>query len=494
MYILGDGLLEELEGPHLVLDELVIESPAQEFSVVVTLRRPLFAMKFEEYEPNGNIKEQRWKITNRAPKYYTYSYDALNRVTGAPYGFLYRSPSQGILAVQSNQYAAPSFGYDAVGNITAIKRMGMVAGVDCFEPKTIDNLDLDYEPMSHRLLKVKDTAPTDGRPHGFKPGANDNALYQHDDNGNMTYDPHKGLSMHYNFLNLPSQIGQMRLTYDATGRKWSKDGEFGVTSYVSGIEYLDGKLEAIYAPDGRMVAEYTNGQITRYRAEYFHQDHLGNTRLGFSDFNQNGRIDLEEEDPATPLNEFEVTQESHYYPFGMNHDGPWYATVAPENKYLYNGKELNSDYGIKLMDYGARWYDPAIGRWNVTDPLAEDYYPFSPYGYTLNNPVLLIDPDGMRVSIVGDKEYRNQVFNALINLALSSDAGAELVNNAFSSKRTLVIGNTMSEIENQLDEWNTEERGYATLAFDLDQATADLDVSNGRNGETLAQTVETSLA
>ena len=66
-----------------------------------------------------------------------------------------------------------------------------------------------------------------------------------------------------------------------------------------------------------MVAEYTGGQITRYRAEYFHQDHpdpagtgqvLGNTRLVFSDFNLNGVVDLEEDDPATPLNELEITQ------------------------------------------------------------------------------------------------------------------------------------------------------------------------------------------
>lgn len=79
-------------------------------------------------------------------------------------------------------------------------------------------------------------------------------------------------------------------------------------SYASGIEYHDGKLEAIYAPDGRMVAEYTGGTITRYRAEYFYQDHLGNTRLVFSDFNQNGLIELAEEDPTTAINELEITQ------------------------------------------------------------------------------------------------------------------------------------------------------------------------------------------
>ena len=152
-----------------------------------------------------------------------------------------------------------------------------------------------------------------------------------------------------------------------------------------------------------MVAEYTGGQITRYRAEYFHQDHLGNTRLGFSDFNQNGRIDLEEEDPATPLNEFEVTQESHYYPFGMNHDGPWYATVAPENKYLYNGKELNTDYDIKLMDYGARWYDGAIGRFTGVDPIAEDFPWVTVYNYAENEPVGSIDLWGLqRVKVNGN--------------------------------------------------------------------------------------------
>ena len=40
---------------------------------------------------------------------------------------------------------------------------------------------------------------------------------------------------------------------------------------------------------------------------------------------------------------------------------------------MYNGKEWNEDLGLNWFDYGARYYEPAIGRWNGVDPLAEKY-------------------------------------------------------------------------------------------------------------------------
>jgi RHS repeat-associated protein len=70
------------------------------------------------------------------------------------------------------------------------------------------------------------------------------------------------------------------------------------------------------------------------------------------------------------------------------------------NRYLYNGKELLDDLNLNFYDYGARMYDPVIGRWSVVDPLGDLFYSWSPYNYTLNNPIKNIDPDGKIVGTV----------------------------------------------------------------------------------------------
>jgi len=74
------------------------------------------------------------------------------------------------------------------------------------------------------------------------------------------------------------------------------------------------------------------------------------------------------------------------------------------NNQLYNGKELQADYNLHWYDYGARFYDPQLGRWHVPDPKGEKYFDYSPFTYALNNPINFIDPMGDTVKFAGANE------------------------------------------------------------------------------------------
>jgi len=81
----------------------------------------------------------------------------------------------------------------------------------------------------------------------------------------------------------------------------------------------------------------------------------------------------------------------------MEMEGPWELSVSvPENKYTYGGKEIQSDFGLDLLDFHNRYMDPAIGRFISVDKLADhpNQIDKSVYAYAWNDPIRLNDPDG----------------------------------------------------------------------------------------------------
>ncbi len=80
------------------------------------------------------------------------------------------------------------------------------------------------------------------------------------------------------------------------------------------------------------------------------------------------------------------------------------------NRYKFNGKELDEETGFYY--YGARYYNPKFSIWLSVDPLAEKFPHQSPYVFTDNNPINLIDPDGRAAAkppLKGTKDFNDFV-------------------------------------------------------------------------------------
>jgi len=328
---------------------------------------------------SGNIVGMKWGIKNEAIKGYQFTYDNLNRMLQGNY-------AEGSSLNTNSGYNSEIISqYDKNGNIKALQRK--------YNNITVDNLTYTYFDKANWLKRVTDTGTASSLVDDY-PATSQN--YTYDANGNMTYDGAKNLTVSYNpTINLPKQLdfgGNNRIFYHYTtaGSKLVKHtvpatGTGTYTHYISNIVYDGGSLSYIMTDEGRLVAVGT-GTDRKFLYEYNLKDHLGNNRVTFMGTDLGGAVD--------------IVQTTSYYPFGlvMNQYNGNTATGYQKNKYLYNGKEFQDESlgGVNLdwYDYGARFYDPQIGRWNVIDPVAEVNRRWSPYTYAINNPLRFIDLDG----------------------------------------------------------------------------------------------------
>jgi RHS repeat-associated protein len=346
---------------------------------------------------NGNISQLETQVAGREAQAYSFKYDDLDRLTDATYTDVHTGAwnTKGWTSQTStdNKYRE-TVTYDKRGNIQTMIRNGL-QGSYITSPNIIisyftqtDNLSYSYDPISpNRLTKVTETGNLS---RGFVSANNGAAThYTYDMNGNMITDANKNIiSIQYNYLNLPQVITfsgnqVIQFIYDATGAKLRKiinnNGTITTYDYVGGVEYKNNVLERIANTEGSVVSNGSGG----YEYEYVLRDHLGNTRVTFNG-NADGTVTVNN-----------IKQINHYYPFGMNTEGNWNG-ASGKNKYQYNGKELNDDFGLNWNHHDWRFYDVSIGRFVTIDPMAdeEDQESFSPYHFAADNPIRFSDPDG----------------------------------------------------------------------------------------------------
>lgn len=301
----------------------------------------------------GDISEWHWMGSDGIANAYSFRYDSAGRIADA---VLYSDRNDG------SSFSEEGISYDRNGNITALSRTNGAME---------DGLVFEYD--GNRLIRVNGDSGPSGE-------------YKYDANGNMTHDGMHGMDLEFNRMNLIQKVSKngsviADFHYLADGTKICT-----MTGNGTGLEY-HGPLTYRNGGDGTVrlqEAAFSGGRFVLVRDQdgehmepvYAFRDHLGSTR-------------------ALAGGDGSVLEQDSYLPFGLRWDDG--SPQDPDNRFRFSGKEEQAFAGLPYIDFGARMYDPATGRWLTQDPLAEKYYGASLYAFCGNNPVNIIDPDGRKL-------------------------------------------------------------------------------------------------
>ena len=185
--------------------------------------------------------------------------------------------------------------------------------------------------------------------------------YEYDANGNMTM--RNGVTITYDYDNRPVLIGSTVLVYDYSGQRVKKNS----TVYIGKIYECNGSscTKYIFAGSTRIASQSSS------KTYFYHTDHLGSSSVITDELGNKA-------------------QETYYYPFGET----WYNS-GNATHYKFTGQEEDPETG--LYYYGARYYDPVIGRFISADSIVPDFsnpQTLNRYSYCINNPIILTDPNG----------------------------------------------------------------------------------------------------
>ncbi len=201
-------------------------------------------------------------------------------------------------------------------------------------------------------------------------------------------------------------------TYDANGNQVTRtvgsvthtltyDAENRLTKVMNGATTI---ATFVYDGDGQRVKSTLNGVTTSFVGNYYEKTGKNSTKYYYAG---TARVAMRNTSvkylfgdqlgstSVTTSSSGAIGSQERYKPFGEM----YYTSGTLPTRYTFTGQYsyANTTSEIGLMYYGARFYDPALGRFASADtiiPGAGNPMAWDRYAYTLNNPVKYTDPSG----------------------------------------------------------------------------------------------------
>jgi len=121
----------------------------------------------------------------------------------------------------------------------------------------------------------------------------------------------------------------------------------------------------------------------------------------------------------------------------------------------FASKERDTETGLSY--FGARYYNCDLSIWLSVDPMVDKYPSLSPYVYCANNPIKLVDPNGMQWETAEDQSRANALVSKAKNeignnMGLINSLMKNRSKNAISNKRKDRLITELIQKNNYLNE------------------------------------------
>ncbi len=293
-----------------------------------------------------------------------FTYDSLYRLTDVSYG-----TDSGAAVPLS--YSEEHFTFDGVGNRTGRQTVsGDVAASWLYG-------------AANPLNQIPDVTIPATAAGSLIPGP---ATLTHDQNGNLTSDPSRGLIYSWNALGRLTTVRDAAGTlvaeydYDALGRRIRRATGGGETRfYYDGARVVEERDES-----GATAATYVWGQS--------YVDELVQLEIAGQPFyaHQDARYSVVAMTDSTGA----VAERAHYTSFGETTYPGGGLVSEVGNPYGFQGRRLDEETG--LYYYRARYYDPVQGRFLSRDPAWDPVNVGNLYAFVGNDPLGGLDPSGLQ--------------------------------------------------------------------------------------------------